>query len=128
LLKILHGTERMEVVGIIDHKHSAEGIHLANELGVPVDSEWRTWLKKDIDIVIDATGNEKVMDKLLKMKQDKTVIIPGAIDYIISELSDEKEELVDRLRIQSMNQKLSLQNIRDDMGVIDPDGIVQFIN
>src|SRR5699024_2345106 len=84
--------------------------------------------KKDIDIVIDATGNEKVMDKLLKMKQDKTVIIPGAIAYIISELFDEKEELVDRLRMQSMNQELILQNIRDGMVVIDTEGIVQFIN
>src|SRR5690625_3683467 len=128
LLKILHGTERMEVVGIIDHKRSAKGIHLASELGVPVDHEWRSWLKKDIDIVIDATGNEKVMDELLKMKQDKTVIIPGAIAYIISELFDEREELVDRLRIQSMNQEIIKQNIRDRVIVMDTERIVQFIN
>src|SRR5699024_2346708 len=125
---ILHGTERMEVVGIIDHKHSAEGIRLANELGVPVDNERRTRLRKDIDIVIDATGNEKVMDKLLKMKQDKTVIIPGAIAYIISELIDEKEKHVDRLRMQSKSQELILQNITDGMVVIDTEAIMQSVN
>lgn len=128
LLKIIHNTERMKIIGIIDRNHQAEGLVKAQNLGIPVGYDWKAWLTVDVDIVIDATGDENVMDALIKEKHDRTVVVPGTIAYLISELFEEKESLVDRLTMQTINQELILHNIRDGMIVINTAGIVQFIN
>ncbi|MGP4107325.1 sigma 54-interacting transcriptional regulator [Virgibacillus sp. L01] len=128
LLEILNNTDRMKVVGVVDRKSTAPGIQKAQEYGIPSDYTWEKWINKDIDIIIEATGDEKVLENLLEKRNRKTVVIPGTVAYIISELFEEKESLLDRLRIQTNNQELILNNIRDGMIVINNQEIVQFVN
>lgn len=127
LLKILHATEQMRVVGIVDKNPHASGLAIAEELGIPTGVDWKDWLHKDIDIIIEATGNERVLQELLEIDHP-AVVIPGTVAYIISELFEEKEGLLDKLQTQTDNQELILHNIRDGMIVINTEGIIQFIN
>ena len=127
LLKILHETEQMEVVGIVDKNPAAKGLLIAKDLDVQVGTDWKKWLNEKIDIIIEATGNEEVLKELFEAEHD-VVVIPGTVAYIISELFEEKEILLDELRTQAINQELILQNIRDGMIVINTEGIIDFIN
>lgn len=128
LLKILHATERMEVVAVIDHNKDANGLKLAKKYYIPTADDWRQWIDCKIDIVIEATGNELVLADLIEHKNKDTVVIPGTVAYIISELFDEKETLLDRIKHQMNNQELILNNIRDGMIVIDQQKKVKFVN
>ena len=127
LLKMLHATEQMEIVGIVDINEQASGVSIAQKFGVHVGKDWRDWLHKEVDIIIEATGNEKVLEELFNANHN-AVVIPGTVAYIISELFEEKEILLDRLSTQAINQELILQNIRDGMIVINTEGIIDFVN
>src|SRR5699024_4604327 len=70
---------------------------------------------------------EKVLEELFNANHN-AVVIPGTVAYIISELFEEKEILLDRLSTQAINQELILQNIRDGMIVINTEGIIDFVN
>jgi predicted dinucleotide-utilizing enzyme len=94
LLNLLSDTESMKIAAVIDHNVDASGRKHAAKLGIPIGTEWESWLDKDIDIIIEATGNEQVLEAIVERKAKKTVVIPGSVAYIISELLDEKEALV----------------------------------
>ncbi|SHF59269.1 sigma 54-interacting transcriptional regulator [Ornithinibacillus halophilus] len=128
LLKLLNATDRMKVVAIVDHKPDAKGLKLATEEKIPIGYDWKQWMSEEIDIVIEATGDEVVFQQLLKVRSEKTVVIPGSVAYIISELLDEKGELLEKLTDQTNNQELILNSIRDGMIVVNKHGVVQFIN
>ncbi|WP_099158454.1 sigma 54-interacting transcriptional regulator [Virgibacillus ndiopensis] len=128
LLKILSATAHMEIVAVIDKKNDAMGILTARNFDIPVGVNWKEWIHKDLDIIIEATGNEQVLEELLETKNRKTVVIPGSVAYIIAELFEEKEKLLDRIKLQMSNQELILNNIRDGMIVINNEEIVQFVN
>ncbi|RKQ37741.1 sigma-54 interaction domain-containing protein [Oceanobacillus halophilus] len=128
LFKLLHATKSMKVVAMIDKNKYATGFELAKKFHVPSDFHWEKWIHKDIDIIIEATGDEKVLENLIEQSMGKTVVIPGSVAYIISELFNEKESLLQKVRQQSKNQELILSHIRDGMIIVDKNGIVQFVN
>src|SRR5699024_12605953 len=64
LLKILHETEQMEVVGIVDKNPAAKGLLIAKDLDVQVGTDWKKWLNEKIDIIIEETGNEEIIKEL----------------------------------------------------------------
>ncbi|WP_106497195.1 sigma 54-interacting transcriptional regulator [Lentibacillus sp. Marseille-P4043] len=128
LLKLLSATQRMEMVAVIDINKEASGLALAEQYQIPTGQNWREWIHQKIDIVIEATGNEHVLDELLATSSGKTVVIPGTIAYIIAELMEEKETLLNQIKLQMRNQELILNNIRDGMIVVDNQGIVRFVN
>src|SRR5690625_2021638 len=128
LLKHLHTTDRMEVIAVIHNEKDAEGLELAHTYNIPVDKEWQQWLNTGVDIVIDVTGEEQVLKEFLQARRQKTVLIPKAVAYAISELLEEKDEVLDHLKIQLNNREIILDNIHDGMIVINDQGIVQFVN
>ncbi|WP_430785376.1 sigma 54-interacting transcriptional regulator [Virgibacillus flavescens] len=128
LIQILSETNRMKIVGVIDTKSNAKGIELAKKLGIHTDTEWKKWINDELDIIIEATGKESVLQEIVKARSRKTVVIPGSVAYIIAELIEEKESLLELLKLEMTNQELILNNIRDGMIVVNEKGIVQFIN
>ncbi|MFZ3577130.1 sigma 54-interacting transcriptional regulator [Virgibacillus sp. DJP39] len=127
-IKILSKIDRMQIVGVIDSNSQAIGLKLANEYGIHTGADWKKWVNDDIDIIIEATGNESVLEDIIEARNRKTVVIPGSVAFIIAELMEEKESLLERLKMEMDNQKLILNNIRDGMIVVNGQGIVQFIN
>ncbi|RYG74641.1 PAS domain S-box protein [Lentibacillus lipolyticus] len=128
LIDILTNTDRMIIAGVIDQNPDAKGLAVASEKGIPTGFNYTDWINSDIDIIVEATGDEEVLDDLLEKRSKKTVVIPGSVAYIISELMEEKETLLERLKLQASNQELILNNIHDGMIVIGDRETVQFAN
>lgn len=128
LINIIRSTASMKVIAVIDKNKNAEGLTLAKQLHIETGSDWREWMDRNIDIVMEATGEEKVLNEIIEIRNKETVVIPGSVAYIISELMDEKTQLFEQIQQQMDNQELVLNNIRDGMIVIDKQQIVQFVN
>lgn len=128
LINIIRSTASMKISAVIDHNQDAKGLTLARELHIKTGSDWREWVDKNIDIIMEATGDETVLKDIITSKDKNTVVIPGAVAYIISELFDEKNELLEQIKQQSDRQELILNHIRDGMIVIDNQQTVQFVN
>ncbi len=128
LLNILYQANQMNIVAVIDVDQQAEGLEVAQKYGIEIGHDWKKWIDKDIDIVIEATGKEQILDEIVDKRNRKTVVIPGSVAYIISELFNEKEALLERIKLQMNNQHLILNNIRDGMIVVNNQGVVQFVN
>ncbi|MCD5323498.1 MULTISPECIES: sigma 54-interacting transcriptional regulator [Pontibacillus] len=128
LLTLLSGTEMMEIVAVVDTEASAPGMRLAEEKKIPTGTDWKDYINEDIDIVIEATGSEVVFEELLQARSKKTVVIPGSVAYITSELLEEKNELLSELKQQTQKQELILSAIHDGMIVIDRTETVTFMN
>ncbi|WP_010650803.1 sigma-54 interaction domain-containing protein [Oceanobacillus massiliensis] len=128
LINLLQETERMEIAAVVDTNVSAEGLKQAAREGIPIGSDWADWMEENIDIIIEATGNEQVLEEIIDRRPKKTIVIPGSVAYIISELLYEKESLMGKMKYQSERQHLILNHIHDGMIVIDRNEKVQFIN
>jgi len=126
LLQTLQATE-MKVVAIIGIKNT-DAFQIAHDYNIPTSMHWKEWINKNIDLVIDATGNESVISEIREIKSDKTLIIPAFLASFVSELLAEKEKLVEHLTLQKENQSLLLNHIRDGMIVINTNEVVQFVN
>src|SRR5690606_42109889 len=72
-------------------------------------------------------SSDLVLNSILKQKNERTIVIPGSVAYIIYELFAEKEALLDKLTLQMKNQELMMKHIRDGMIIVDRNGIVQFV-
>ncbi|QHE52897.1 sigma-54-dependent Fis family transcriptional regulator [Pontibacillus sp. HMF3514] len=128
LLTLLSQTATMEIVAVIDINEEAPGIRHAKENGIQTGQDWKVWIHENIDIVIEATGDEDVFEELLQARPKKTVVIPGSVAYITSELLEEKNNLLSELQRQTNNQELILNSIHDGMIVINDREEVTFIN
>ncbi|WP_299088105.1 sigma 54-interacting transcriptional regulator [uncultured Metabacillus sp.] len=119
LLKRIVETNLMEVAAIVDKNVQAPGIKLAKKLGIETTTHWLPVIKKNINIIIEATGNNEVMKSLQKDKEPGMVIIPGAVAHLISELVEEKEVLIAKLKEETYKQQTIFNSTNDGMIVID---------
>lgn len=128
LFNILQATESMEIAAIVDINEDANGLKLARRAKIPVSVDWEPWVHNDIDIIIEATGDDQILEQIIEKRPRRTVVIPGSVAYIISELLFEKEALMDKVKYQSKNQELILNHIHDGMIVMNKNENIQFIN
>ncbi|SDJ65052.1 sigma-54 interaction domain-containing protein [Sediminibacillus albus] len=128
LLKLLKATERMKIVALVDKDSDAPGIKAAKEFSIKTGSRWQDWIHEEIDIIIEATGSEEVLQEIITVRTGSTVVIPGSVAYITAELLEEKETLLSQLKSQTYNQELIMNNIHEGMIVIDDDESVVFVN
>lgn len=128
LINIIHSTTSMQIAAVVDPDENATGLAVAEQLHITTGSDWKEWIDKDIDIVMEATGNTKVLDEIIAKRKKEVVVIPGAIAYIIYELFNEKNELLEQIHQQMVNQELILNHIGDGMIVIDNERTIQFVN
>ncbi|WP_214480200.1 sigma 54-interacting transcriptional regulator [Bacillus sp. SM2101] len=128
ILKILQETEIMEVVAVVDIKPTAIGLKMARDLSIRTGSNWREFLTSEIDVVIEATGSEKVFEEIREVRTKKTVLIPGAVAYITAQLMEQKEGLITKLKNESDKHDLILNSTHDGMIVINFDTNIVLFN
>jgi len=66
LIEILHKDPLVQVVGIADVYEKTPGLDLARGYKIPTETDYRLLLKKDVDLIIDVTGNSSVREALEK--------------------------------------------------------------
>ncbi|WP_066060699.1 sigma-54 interaction domain-containing protein [Neobacillus soli] len=128
ILKILTESEVLKVHAVIDRNLDAPGILIAQEEGIKTGTSWLPFLKENIDIIIEVTGNENVFQELRNSKKKKTVLIPGSVAFLVSKLMEEKEELIVKHQNESYQQELIFDAANDGMVVIDNQGKVILFN
>ncbi|MFQ3542854.1 sigma 54-interacting transcriptional regulator [Halobacillus rhizosphaerae] len=128
LLKLLNETDRMQIAAITDVNQQAAGLDVARKYNIPTGPDWQEWIHNQIDIVIEATGSDQVFEEIRAERDNSTVVIPGSVAYITSELLEEKETLLHEMKQQTDNQKLILNSIHDGMIVISDDEKITFMN
>ena len=79
LLEIFAQDPLARIIGLAEIKALTSGTKLAHLLGVPVIRDYRELLKlKNLDLIIDVTGNPKVGQELHKVRRPDLAIIGGA--------------------------------------------------
>ncbi|MFY0757655.1 sigma 54-interacting transcriptional regulator [Metabacillus dongyingensis] len=119
LLKMLMEIKAMEIIAVVDIEPDAPGMQLAKKLGILTSSEWKPLLSNKINIVIEATGSNEVFEDLLKCRSRDTVIIPGTVAHIISNLINQKENLITALKDITHKHETIFDSTNDGMIVID---------
>ncbi len=128
ILRLLRETELMQVVAIVDINHAAPGFTYARSIGVPTTHDWKGYLTRELDIIIDATGNQAVFTEIREQKNKHTVLIPGAVAHFLSKLMDEKDSLITELMNQSYKHDLIFNSTHDGMIVVDMDAAIILFN
>ncbi|MEC4680827.1 MAG: hypothetical protein VST67_09055, partial [Nitrospirota bacterium] len=79
LMEIFAEDPLVTVVGVAEIRPMTKGIRLAKKLGIPVVRRYQDFLKmKDVDLVIDVTGNPEVEHELLEVQIPHLAIVGGA--------------------------------------------------
>ncbi|RHW41130.1 PAS domain S-box protein [Neobacillus notoginsengisoli] len=128
ILKMLKETESLNVKAVVDRNLDAPGVRLAKGKGIPTGTDWRPFVSKEIDIIIDVTGNPEVFPALRKATGSDAILIPGSVAFLNSTLMEEKEELIERLKNETNKQDLIFNSTDDGMVVIDNKGMITLLN
>lgn len=78
LMEIFAEDPLVKIVGIAEIRARTKGLLLARQLKIPVTRNYRDFLKmKNVDLVIDVTGNPEVERALLKFRSQHMAIVGG---------------------------------------------------
>ncbi|MGP1908477.1 sigma 54-interacting transcriptional regulator [Metabacillus sp. JX24] len=119
LLKMLLEIKAMEIMAVVDINSNAPGIEYAKKIGILTSSDWKPLLSDQINIVIEATGSSEVFEELLQQRSRSTVIIPGSVAHIITNLINQKEDLITALQEITYKHETIFDATNDGMIVID---------
>jgi transcriptional regulator with PAS, ATPase and Fis domain len=91
LVELFHQDPGVEIVGVADKDEGAPGIVLARELGLPVASNYRKFLKTDAaDLIIDVTGDPDVGREVYRLRPQGAEVVGGKTARLISEFAGNK--------------------------------------
>lgn len=127
-LRLLHEWNNVNIQAVITSNQQASGLPFAIEHNIPIDSDWKNWIPKNIDLIINTTGSTLLEHELKCATTDRTNVISVVIIDIINHLITKQQFLDDQLVLEKMNKELILNTIRDGMIVTNQHGNITFIN
>ncbi|MEC2056856.1 sigma-54-dependent Fis family transcriptional regulator [Peribacillus psychrosaccharolyticus] len=128
ILNLLLESGKFTVSWVIDSQITAEGIQLAEKLGIPTKMDWQGIDPSSVDVIIEATKNKVVFKEIVKVFSGKALIIPGSLAYLIAQLFNEKRALIHRLENEATKHELIFNTTNDGMIVIDRQGNIILFN
>src|SRR5271168_5032870 len=91
LVELLRQDPSVEIIGIADKDEGAPGIVLARELGLPVATNYRKFLKADAaDLIIDVTGDPDVGREIYRLRPLGTEVLGCKTARFLSEFAGSK--------------------------------------
>ncbi|MBO8163112.1 MAG: sigma 54-interacting transcriptional regulator [Brevibacillus sp.] len=127
LLQVLQKMEQIQVVAMVDRRPDAPGIKLAKELGIEVGTDYQFYLQ-DVDVILEATGDQATYEAILRQKPDKTVLIPGTFASLIMRLIQERERLIATLTNSQREYDTMLNSTHDAIIAVNTDGVITLFN
>lgn len=129
LLNILTEADMMEVIAVADKNVSSPGMILAKKLGINTSCNWRDLISRDVDVVVEATGDPDLFAELKSAcEKIRIILIPSSVATLIFSLIEEKETLIDQLKNYYSKQELILNSTHDGMIAIDKKSLVTLVN
>lgn len=109
ILRTLHNLSSVTIEGIVDINEQAPGILLAKELGVFHTNQIENMLRREIDMIIEATGVPAVVKQIETYNIHNANIVTSEVANLMMILVDQQEELTKRLE----NQLKEIKSISD---------------
>lgn len=128
LLETLLKTNTIQIIAIADLDLEAPGMAEAKKNGIDTTTDWKEYIKDDIDIIIETTGSSAVLKELMEEKPEHAVIVPSSMAYVISELMSEKQQLIQILKEQTYKHDRIFNATNDGMIFINMDEEVVLFN
>lgn len=69
LLETLLKTNMIQIIAIADLDLEAPGMVEAKKNGIDTTTDWKEYIKDDIDIIIETTGSSAVLKELIEKSQ-----------------------------------------------------------
>ncbi|WP_181891652.1 sigma-54 interaction domain-containing protein [Bacillus altitudinis] len=128
LLETLLKTNTVQIIAIADLDLEAQGMDEAKKNGIETTTDWKEYIKDDIDIIIETTGSSAVLKELIEQKPEHAVIVPSSMAYVMSELMTEKQQLIQILKEQTYKHDRIFNATNDGMIFINMDEEVVLFN
>ncbi|MBI3804958.1 MAG: Gfo/Idh/MocA family oxidoreductase [Nitrospirae bacterium] len=98
LIEIFYNDPLVRIVGVADVDKGAPGIRLARKFKIPVTQDYRKLLRsKQVDLVIDVTGNESLEEILHASRRPGVAIIGGPSAKFMWQLIEERIKSKDEI-------------------------------
>jgi PAS domain S-box-containing protein len=117
-----------KIIAVIDCNPNAPGILLAKEMGIPTGANWQDFLTDKIDLVIEVTGDIEVFKSINAVRGENTIVVPGSVAYMISNLMAEREGLIHQLKNETYKHDLIFNSSGDGMIVVNTAAEVTLFN
>ncbi|VAV84512.1 hypothetical protein MNBD_DELTA01-1139 [hydrothermal vent metagenome] len=95
VLSLFKDNPLLKVEWVADRDLSADGLLLAMELNIPTAEDYRIFLKKEVDVVINLTGSDAVAEDLRRKLPVNTELMGGVSAKIMWQLFDERRKRVE---------------------------------
>ncbi|NPC93233.1 sigma 54-interacting transcriptional regulator [Bacillus sp. WMMC1349] len=128
LLDLLMKTKTMDIEAVIDKNSKAPGLAIAQQNNIETALDWIPYMTKPIDIIIETTGDPDVLKQIIRKKQNKTTVVPGSLAYIMSQLMNEKQQLIQILKEQTYKHDRIFNSMNDGMIYININGEIMLFN
>jgi PAS domain S-box-containing protein len=114
-----------QIVAVADPNPQAAGILLARDKGICTTADYRDFLKiRDLDVVIELTGNEALLEDFLKRKPPRVKVLEAAISRMFSDVIRFREEfLLGKRQLEFIEQMVEsiFSSIKDRVLIMRPD-------
>lgn len=128
VLELLLESKAFFIDCIADTNEAAQGVLAAKALNIPTVTDWSSAFDRELDIIIDTTGDPTVFLEINKYMRQQITLIPGSIAHILVNLFEEKNHLINKLKDAHTKTDLILNATNDGMLVINQSGLVIMFN
>lgn len=115
----------VNLVGVCDTNPDAEGIHLANEMGIYTTDNFRDLFNiENLDGIIELTNNRKVLLELIRNRPERVGVLEHNIGRFIRRLYDIDQQLrsaKQEVALERMASDFLIQQTNDRIVVLEPD-------
>ena len=113
-----------QIVAVADINDAAVGIQLARQKGIYTTRDYHDFFAiKDLDLVIELTGNEELLEDFLKRKPSRLKVLESAISRLFSDVVRFREEYLLEKRQLEMVQGIVdsvFSSIQDRVLIMQP--------
>ena len=124
ILSAFSGIDEFKVLGLCDVNQDAPGMKLARELKVPTFQDLEALLKQPgLEVIIEATGSEKVREQVVKLKSPTSSLIDSHIANVMMTFVEGHERVLKKARSKKEAFRTSAAFLTKTYG---KDGVIYF--
>ena len=128
IIQIIQDSIVLDVQAVIDLKADAPGIQWAKKRGIQTGSDWRPFINRKVDMIVEVTGSEEVYRELRQVCSRETVLIPSSVAHMLIKLFKDKEKLISKIQKETYKYNLIFNSVNDGMIVINNDENIVLLN
>lgn len=128
ILQIILDSIVLKVEAVVDGNPEAPGMLWAKELGIKTDSNWRRYVEKPVDMIIEVTGNQELFREIRDACPKETVLIPTSVAHMLVKLFKDKEKLIHKIQKETYKYDLLFNSTNDGMIMINNEEKIVLFN